>query len=135
MTLLSLEADSPCTISFLTGTQLYIGKVQSTLNEYENILKCDRHSISCTQPYSSSSCSFVPEAAAAASSQAEQQHPPLSPLVSCTISKLHHRRQSSSRHRQLLKLEKEPSSEKGTLSCLLDIFICNSLLSSALFYP
>jgi len=91
-----LLADSPCTISILTGTQSHIGKVQSTLNEYENTLKCDRHPMSCTQPYSSSSsCSFVLEAAAAAT--LSHRHPPSSSLVCFTISELH-RRQSSRRH-------------------------------------
>ena len=45
---------------------IILKKVQSILNEYENILKCDRHPISCIQPYSSSSYLFVLEAAPSA---------------------------------------------------------------------
>jgi len=75
----------------------------------------------------------VLEAATAAT--LSHRHPPSSLLVSFTISELHHRWQSSSRHRQLLKSENKPSSEKGTLSCLPDIFIHNLLLHFGYFYP
>ena len=106
----------PAPDHFWTGTRSHIGKDETILNEFEDTLKCDLHPMSCTQPYFSFSSSFVREAAAATT--VSHRHPPSSSFVCFTVSDLHHRRQSSSRHGQLLKSEKEPSSKKSRYSVM-----------------